>query len=253
MARKSDYRSFYELIILIITVVGIGIKFLIEVNKRGLWKECILSVSGVAVLNYVLYQLWMQNTLPFKVLGWGCFISFVAFCIYWGKLFDNSPYGQFSKSSLKQNSASWSEQAWWWNLDGWQFEQEVAKLFILQGYKATVTKGSGDGGVDIILKKDGYTAIVQCKHYQNPVPPEPIRALWGCKDDFGADEVILIASSGITQTGADFVSNKPNFKVLNLDDIIRMSKMLEKIVETKPTKIKSHTANKGSMGRKIDI
>lgn len=225
--RNSNYRSFYELIILIITIIGVAIKFLIEVNKRGLWKECILSVGGVFLLNYVLYQLGAQEVVPFDVFGWSCLISFIAFCVYWSGLFNNSPYSQFSKESLKRNSASWSKQAWWWNLDGWEFEQEIAKLFILQGYNATVTKGSGDGGVDIIIECDGYRGIVQCKHYKNPVPPEPIRALWGCKDDFGADEVILVASSGITQAGTDFISNKPNFKVLNLDDIIRMSQQIQ--------------------------
>ena len=27
------------------------------------------------------------------------------------------------------------------------------------GYKATVTKGSGDGGVDIIIEKEGYKTL----------------------------------------------------------------------------------------------
>lgn len=225
--RSNDYRSFYELIILLITIIGGTIKFLSEVNKRGLWKECVLSVGALFLLNSVLYQLSVQEAIPFKVFGWSCLISFIAFCVYWSGLFNNSPYSQFSKGSLRRNSSNWSAQAWWWNLDGWQFEEEVAKLFILYGYKATVTKGSKDGGVDIIIEKEGYRGIIQCKHYRNPVPPEPIRALWGCKDDFEADEVILVASNGVTQSGADFVSNKPNFKVLNLDDIITMSKQAE--------------------------
>lgn len=114
------------------------------------------------------------------------------------------------------------------------------------GYKATVTKGSGDGGVDIIIEKEEYRGIIQCKHYQNPVPPEPIRALWGCKDDFQADEVILVASSGITQAGADFISNKPNFKVLNLDDIIRMSQQVN-------SKLQNDYVSSGKYGRRIDI
>lgn len=251
MARRSDYRSFYELIVLLITIIGIGIKFLIEVHKRGLWKECILSVGIFCILNYTLYQLWMQNTLPFKVFGWSCLISFTAFCVYWGGLFNNSPYGQFSKVSIKQNSDNWSEQAWWWSLDGYQFEQEVAKLFILQGYRATVTKGSGDGGVDIILKKDGYKAIVQCKHHQSPLSPEPVRALWGLKDDYNADEVIMVASSGLTSASADFVQNKPAYKVLNLDDIIRMSQQQINISSNTEISVKPKT--KATTGRKIDI
>ena len=86
--------------------------------------------------------------------------------------------------------------------------------------------------------------IVQCKHYRNPVPPEPIRALWGCKDDFGANEVILVASSGITQSGADFISNKPNFKVLNLDDIIGLSEQVNS---------SSKVASSNNYGRRLDI
>ena len=222
--RRSDSRSLYELAILIITIIGVVTKFLIEVNKRGLWKECGISTGAVFLLNYILYQLGAYEILPFEVFGWSCLISFIAYCVYWSGLFNNNPYNQFSKGSLKRNSSHWPEQAWWWSLDGWQFEQEVAKLYILQGYRATVTRGSGDGGVDIIIESEGYRGIIQCKHYRNPVPPEPIRALWGCKDDFGADEVILIASSGITQAGADFISNKPDFRVLNLDDVIRMSR-----------------------------
>ena len=35
---RGDYTSFYTMIILIISCIGIAIKFLIEVNKRGLWK-----------------------------------------------------------------------------------------------------------------------------------------------------------------------------------------------------------------------
>ncbi|MCM1264972.1 MAG: restriction endonuclease [Candidatus Gastranaerophilales bacterium] len=246
MSKKSDYRTFYELVTIAITLITITIKFLIEVNKRGLWKECIVSVSLVGGLNYSLYYLGNANILPLSVFGWSCLISFIAFCVYWGGLFNNNPARQFSQSQLKRNSSYWAEQSWWWNLDGWQFEQEVAKIFILNGYKATVTKGSGDGGVDIILEQEGYKAIVQCKHYRNPVPPEPIRALWGCKDDFQANEVILIASSGITQSGADFVSNKPNFKVLNLDDIIRMSTQAN-------NQTQSNYVSNGNYGRRLDV
>ena len=145
-------------------------------------------------------------------------------------------------------------------MDGWQFEQEVANVFRLNGYKTRVTKGSGDGGVDIILNKNNKTIIVQCKHYQNPVPPEPIRALWGCKDDFGADEVILVASSGITDMGAKFVQNKPNFKVLNLDDIIKMAKLVQTESNQEiEEKVNKHIEQSNEIrisaksGRKLDI
>lgn len=251
-----DIIAFITAIIAVITVI---IKFLCEVNRHGLWKECILSVGFVLGFNYLLYYLGDIKILPFSVFGWSCLICFILFCVYWNHLFNNSYARQFSPNQLKRNSGYWAEQSWWWTLDGWQFEQEVAKIFILNGYKATVTKGSGDGGVDIIVEKEGYRGIIQCKHYKNPVPPEPIRALWGCKDDFNADEVILVASSGITDMGARFVQNKPNFKVLNLDDIIIMGnnaqqRELSKANEPiKESAINQKTKERTGMGRRIDI
>ena len=122
------------------------------------------------------------------------------------------------------------------------------------GKPTTVTKGSGDGGVDIILKKENYKAIVQCKHHHNPLSPEPVRALWGIKDDWGADEVIMVASSGLTSASAEFVRNKPNYKVLNLDDIIRMSQ--QGLSQTQPiTKVTTQHKPKQQTitGRKLDI
>lgn len=248
MARKPDYKDFYNLVTVFIALIAGTTKFLIEVNKHGLWKECILSIGFVGGFNYFLYYLGDTKVLPFSVFWWSCLISFIAFCVYWSHLFNGSPYGQFSQNQLKRNSSYWAEQSWWWNLDGWQFEQEVAKIFILNGYKATVTKGSGDGGVDIILEQEGYRAIVQCKHYRNPVPPEPIRALWGCREDFQANEGILVASSGITQSGADFISNKPNFRVLNLDDIIIMSQQVNTYQSQN-----DYVSNDSKRGRRLDI
>lgn len=258
MARhsKTNYRDFYQMIAAIIAIITITVKFLIEVNKRGLWKECIISVAIFAGVNYLTYNLQDASIINPDWFLITLIVSIIAFCTYWGIQFNRGGFNQFTKYQIQQNSMYWQEASWWWSLDGWQFEQEVAKVFITQGYKAHVTKGSGDGGVDIILKNGDYTAIVQCKHYQNPVPPEPIRALWGCKDDFGADEVILVASSGITEGGASFIQNKPNFKVLNLNDIIAMSKMppVEKVASnSKETTSINQKTTKTGMGRRIDI
>lgn len=249
MARQKTAVSVRDIIIFITTVIAIitaVLKFLGEVNRLRLWKEFFIATAIFAGSNYIAYNLGNGDIFLITLI-----VTFIAYCIFWSY--------KFSYKSTRLNAALWKERQWWWTLDGWQFEQEVANVFRMNGYNAKVTKGSGDGGVDIILKKDGRTSIVQCKHYQSPVPPEPIRALWGCKDDFNADEVILVASSGITDMGARFVQNKPSFKVLNLDDIITMgnnaqqrelSKANEPIKEPAINqKIKERTG----IGRRIDI
>lgn len=243
MTRHKTTVSCRDIVTFILTVIAFitgVVKFLREVNRLSLWKEFFFATGLIVGSNYLAYYFGNSDIFIVTLL-----MTFVAYCVFW--------YCKFSYKSTRLNASMWKERQWWWTLDGWQFEQEVANVFRINGYSAKVTKGSGDGGVDIILKKNGKTSIVQCKHYQTPVPPEPIRALWGCKDDFNADEVILVASSGITDSGSRFVQNKPNFKVFNLDDIILMSKNIqENIEQNKEDKINTKQPARVG-GRKVDI
>ena len=75
-----------------------------------------------------------------------------------------------------------------------------------------------------VTVKDRKKIIVQCKHYSSPVTPEVLRALWGVREDFQADETLLVASSGITRSSWDFISNKPQFKVIDLQDLMRLAR-----------------------------
>ena len=42
---------------------------------------------------------------------------------------------------------------YWIDLDPYQFEREITKLFKKNGFNARTTKGSGDGGIDIYVEK----------------------------------------------------------------------------------------------------
>lgn len=220
MSRRGDYRSFYLLVKMaittIVTILFFIFRFLKEVYRLNLWGDLFKSLL-VGFVGFCIVAGMAQASA--EIAWFTGFAGIIYFCYWWHK--------KFSYADTRLNASMWQQQAWWWTLDGWQFEHEVARVFRLNGFKATVTKGSGDGGVDIILKKDGYKAIVQCKHHQYPLSPEPVRALWGIKDDWGADEVIMVASSGLTSSSIEFVRNKPNYKVLNLNDIIRMSQYEE--------------------------
>lgn len=245
MARRSDYRSFYLLVKMaisaIVTILFFLFRFLREVYRLNLWGDLFKSLA-VAFVGFCIVAGMAQASS--EVAGVVGLAGVIYFCYWWHK--------KFSYADTRLNSSNWQQRQWWWTLDGWQFEHEVARVFRLNGFKATVTKGSGDGGVDIILKKDGYCAIVQCKHHQYPLSPEPVRALWGIKDDWGVDEVIMVASSGLTSASVEFVRNKPNYRVLNLDDIIRMSQYEEQ-QETKVVQQTTTAKKKVLTGRKVDF
>ena len=200
-------------------IIAIGtflIAFIQRVIRAGRLPELFISLPFLVLGYYISLNLMIH--LEVNMLGVAFFYSFPlgVYALYWMWLFSHEKV-----TSVRAN-LNWADRSWWWTLDGWEFEEEVARIFRLNGYKAEVTKKTGDGGIDIILYKDNLKYIVQCKHYKNPVAPEPVRALWGVREDFSADKVILVASSGITSQSKKYVKNKPSFIVLTLEDIIRM-------------------------------
>lgn len=222
-SKKSlSIKDIEKSILLIFSTAYFVFKFLNKVNKYNLKKEFAISTLLLVGINtfYYIYGIY-SGFFYFFILS--ILFSIIIYIIYW-----------IIKIIQKDNAISkilLQEKEKWLKLSGWEFEKEVAKIFRAYGYFTTVTKGSNDGGVDIILKKDNIIKIVQCKHYTKPVTPDVLRALWGCKDDFNANGVILVASAGITQASKNFIQNKPNFEIYTLEDIIMLVKNINKNLE----------------------
>jgi HJR/Mrr/RecB family endonuclease len=111
--------------------------------------------------------------------------------------------------------------SYWLNLSGWQFEKEVSNLYKKQGFNSLVTKGSGDGGVDIVLNKDGVKTLVQCKNHNKAIGPASIRDLFGAMTHEGVSSGIFISSTGYTKGAREFSLGK-SIALLDIHDIIRM-------------------------------
>ena len=97
----------------------------------------------------------------------------------------------------------------WMSLSGTEFERELETLYRSLGYRVESTPSSGDQGVDLVLRKDGKTTVVQCKSHQSPVGPAIARELFGSLVHFGADNAILACTGGFTRGVKEFVRGKP--------------------------------------------
>lgn len=120
------------------------------------------------------------------------------------------------------------ERDYWFSLGGHEFEEEVSILFEKSGHFNVVkTKGSGDGGVDLILttKNDGTKIIVQCKAHKVPVGPSIARDLYGAMHHEQASRGIIVSLCGVTQGVRDFIEGK-NISIIDVDGLIKMNKML---------------------------
>lgn len=119
---------------------------------------------------------------------------------------------------------------YWSNLEPSKFEEQMGELFKNLGYSVTVTQKSRDGGIDILIKKGNIIKGVQCKHYKSKVGAKEIRELWGVKDYFKLNNkvirlngVILVAFSGVTQNGYEFIRQFPDYELWTIDTILEKS------------------------------
>ena len=129
--------------------------------------------------------------------------------------------------SINQNILK-KKQSHWLSMSGWEFEKEIAKLYEHQGYRASITKGSGDGGIDIVLYKDGVKSVVQCKNHHKPIGPASVRDLYGAMAHERVKKGIFISSNGYTRGAKEFSMAK-QISLLDINDVIRMHEQVSRV------------------------
>jgi restriction system protein len=87
-----------------------------------------------------------------------------------------------------------------------QFESIVGEAFRRRGYTVMENAVDGpDGGIDLVLRKDGAKFYVQCKQWkQTKVGVKPIRELYGVIAAGGAAGGFFVASGEYTEDARDF-------------------------------------------------
>ena len=99
--------------------------------------------------------------------------------------------------------------SFWRTLKDIDLEREAANLFRRMGYEVRTTPTSGDQGVDLFLRGDGQTIIVQCKGLKSKVSPTVVRDLYGTMLHFRADRAVLVCPTGFHRGVWAFVEGKP--------------------------------------------
>lgn len=95
---------------------------------------------------------------------------------------------------------------------GWkEFERLVAEAFRREGHVVEATGlGGADGGIDLILYRDGRRTLVQCKQWRRQsVPVSVVREMYGLLAHHQADAVRIVASGKFTRDAARFAEGKP--------------------------------------------
>jgi restriction system protein len=183
------------------------------------WLSIIFGFISVFLLTAVLPGIFAQNQIlamfvaPMVMLSPLVFLFFLftAGCsAFFSRRKRSLVNGQTSLESLK--ALSWKE-----------FEWMVGEAFRLKGYSVEESLGGGpDGGVDLVLRKDGRKIIVQCKQWKKWKVGAPIvREQFGILTASNADVVYVVASGEFTKEAINFAAGKP-IRLINGSQLLRL-------------------------------
>ena len=181
----------------------------------------LIAFSRLFVLRGTTAVWWFLGLLVFSAVG---VVGFFAISKLAKGENISKRYDEFVRAQKAYDYWRDMETISYWNsLDPYQFEHEVAAVFRKSGYDAEVTKGSGDGGVDIVLDDGCDRIAVQCKAHNHTLPLGTVRDLYGTMIDGNYARAILVSKSGFTNGFYEFVKDKP-IELLSLNDILEMVK-----------------------------
>lgn len=132
----------------------------------------------------------------------------------------------FLIKKFKENNYKKSEIGIIDSMSGIEFEKFLIVFFTKQGYKAEITKTSGDFGADLILSKDGVKTIVQAKRYSKSVGVKAIQEIIGAKKYYSAQKLIVITNNYFSRQAKE-LAKVNNVQLIDRDQLIQQLKLTQ--------------------------
>ena len=207
-----------------ILLATILICFLVSVAKPAMW----FATAGAMSVLFVAIKIWelVENSIP-KAKNYSnykqSYNSYKVEYNAYAKRREETIRTEEAILKMAERKIKRREYQYWSSLDPYEFEREIARLYELNGFKAAVTKGSGDGGIDIHLIQGEKKGIVQCKRYGKKVGPGPIRELYGTMVGGGFSFAKIVCPSGFSDKAYLFSKGK-NIELVGLKRILHLVK-----------------------------
>lgn len=172
-----------------------------------------------AVLAYVgLHWYALPHAVPWAVMRYGVHGAGISWLQMLLMLVQYGVPTLFLAGALVSWIAYYQRQRWLLNvardhtgqvLDqmSWRdFELLVGQMFRMHGYAVMDNAGVGpDGGVDVVVRKEGVVSLVQCKHWRvQKVSVHVVRELLGVMTAQGAQGGFVVTSGVFTEAAYEF-------------------------------------------------
>lgn len=192
------------------------------------WISVVLSVTAFFVLKFIVPAINFQSWVLKGIAGAAPTIAYFVAII----LLVPAPISYFNSSRKKKLLDKQKDIDSIKSLAWKQFEELIAEAYRRKSYSVVENYDIGpDGGIDLVLKKDGNMFLVQCKQWRSyKVDVRVVREMYGVMTAKHAAGVILITSGLFTQEAKNFAIDKPI-------DLVEGSQVVDLIrsVQTKST------------------
>ena len=92
-------------------------------------------------------------------------------------------------------------------VDGIEFEHWCAEKLRMQGWDVSVSQASGDQGVDVLAKREGYAVAVQCKRYSKPIGNTAVQEVFAGARNLDVPLACVIGTGGFTKSAKEIASS----------------------------------------------
>lgn len=127
--------------------------------------------------------------------------------------------------NIEEQTATFVRKQLSQELKGFPFEQFIAHLLNIIGYKTRLSTQGGDGGIDIIAHKDALgieppIIKVQIKSNDGNITPDKVQALYG---NVGSGEYgLFFTLNSFSAKAIAFAKSKPNLRLIDGDELISL-------------------------------
>lgn len=124
------------------------------------------------------------------------------------------------RGKLLSEAESRSDAAGLLDLSWKEFEQLVRAAFERDGYAVKPTPDGADGGVDLVLSRNGESFLVQCKQWRaSKIGVGVVRELFGVMAARGAVGGFVVGAGEFTRAAHEFTEGR-NIALLNARDML---------------------------------
>ncbi len=215
--RRNDNGGLFELVIKLVALAFV--LTLISPQARqwlaalGQIAFCILFLSGIGLLGFVIYRVATRSQRQSHtdaVLEFRNEALRPATGSGQNRIDIHLPpetFAQLATADLIQELRT---------IDWFQFEKLVAAVYRKLGYAVSRRGGANpDGGIDLVIEKDGQQAAVQCKQWKQwNVGVKSVREFLGALTDAGIQKGIFITLCGYTGE-AKQLAEKHGIEIIN--------------------------------------